>query len=193
MSAFGKLLGLGTLAAVTAGTLAYVKKQQELAAQAANGENEPAEAPAADENEDLKALFEEVDEAAESEEATEEAKANADVIKKNLKEIFAILAGGAKEVGNKVTTFAEEKGLNEKLESLGGLFEEKFEELKNMIKPAEKEEEMTEEELKEAAEDLKAELDEELGCAAEEVKEAAEEVKEACCDAAEEAKDCVQE
>ena len=184
MSAFGKLLGLGTLAAVTAGTLAYVKKQQELAAEAADSENEPSAAPET-ENEDLKALFEEVDEAAESEEATEEAKTNADIIKKNLKEIFAILAGGAKEVGNKVSSFAEEKGLNEKLEGLGGKFEEKIEELKNMMKPAEKPE-MTEDELKEAAEDLKAELDEELGDAAEEVKETCEEV-------VEEVKDCVQE
>ena len=184
MSAFGKLLGLGTLAAVTAGTLAYVKKQQEMAAEAANADNEPAEAPTANEDEDLKALFEEVDEAADSEEATEEAKNNAEIIKKNLKEIFAILAGGAKEVGNKVSTFAEEKGLNEKLEGLGGKLEEKFEELKNMMKPAE--EEMTEEELKDAAEELKADLDAELG-------ETAEEVKEACEEVVEEVKDCVQE
>ena len=169
MSKLGKLLGLGTLAAITAGTLAYVKKQQEAAA----AETEPEGVDVPDtEDEDLKALFDEVDEAADTEEATVEAKVNADIIKKNLKEIFAIIAGGAKTAGTvvaeKVSAFAEENHLNEK-----------FEELKNKIMPAKEDEEMSDEELKEAAEDLKAELDEELGDAAEEAKECCEEVKEA--------------
>ena len=125
MSVFKKLFGLSVLAGAAAGAYAYYTKKKEEEMPVVETPEGPVAAE--DVEEDLKALFEDFDEAAaeKADEIEQEGEPDkAEIIRKDLKEIFEILKGQGKvyaEKANVVLKDAAEKakvGLTETYETV---------------------------------------------------------------------------